>query len=129
MNILKKQKAPTREEIDQAINEEKYSNEFSEDKFNSKIKGTPKKILNKALYPLFILYEILACSDVPKTKKVVIVSTLGYFISPLDLYPDFIMGGFSDDILALVSTLRLCEEYATEEIKEKARKKVEGILR
>lgn len=128
MNIFKRNKPPTEEEVNQAILEGKYSEEYSEDKFNDKLNKTPHKIMAKILYPLFVLYGILSSDDVPKLQKVRIISTLGYFISPVDLFPDFLPGGFADDILALVSTLKACEDYATDEIKEKARQRVYEVM-
>lgn len=124
MNIFKKNKPPTEEEVKQAVLAGRYSEDYSENNLEDKIDKTPYKILSKILYPLFVLYGVLSSDDVPKRHKLVIISTLGYFISPVDLYPDFLPGGFADDILALVSTLKMCEDYATDDIKGKAKQRV-----
>ena len=53
-----------------------------------------------------ILYHVLKDSDTPTWATAAIVSALAYFISPLDLIPDFIpVVGFTDDFAALVTAL------------------------
>ena len=57
--------------------------------------------------------------------KLKILGALGYFILPLDLIPDAILGlGFTDDFLALVWAIFKMRKYITPEIKEKARRRM-----
>ena len=57
--------------------------------------------------------------------KSVIIGGLGYFILPLDIIPDFIpIVGFSDDFTALVSVLIAVALYIDDDIKRKAKAKL-----
>ncbi len=54
---------------------------------------------------------------------------MGYFISPLDLIPDFIpFVGFSDDLGAVVAALMLAQMYVDDDVKRKARAKIDDIF-
>jgi uncharacterized membrane protein YkvA (DUF1232 family) len=49
------------------------------------------------------LYYALLDSDTPAWARAVIAGTLVYFVVPVDLIPDFIPGGYADDLGALIS--------------------------
>lgn len=51
-----------------------------------------------------------------------IYGTLGYFISPIDAIPDFIPGGYTDDLGILAVAVVSLTLYITEDIKAKAAK-------
>jgi uncharacterized membrane protein YkvA (DUF1232 family) len=52
-------------------------------------------------------------------------ASLGYFILPTDLINDFLpVLGFSDDVAFLAYTVTVVNDYITDEIREKAIKKV-----
>lgn len=44
--------------------------------------------------------------DYSKAKLVIIVAAVIYVVSPLDLFPDFIFGGFIDDVSIVVWVLK-----------------------
>ena len=61
-----------------------------------------KQVVEKVL----IVYEVLKDSETPGWAKAVIVGALGYFISPIDVIPDFIpVVGFTDDFSALAGAI------------------------
>ena len=51
------------------------------------------------------LFVILEDPTVPKLVKAIIITSLGYFICPIDIIPDFLPMGLSDDLLVLAATL------------------------
>jgi len=62
-----------------------------------------KEVIEKAL----VLYYCMQDSDTPPWAKTVIVGALAYFILPADAVPDFLPGGFVDDLGALAAALMI----------------------
>ncbi len=64
------------------------------------------------------LYYALQSPATPAWAKAVIVAALGYFISPIDVIPDFIpVVGYADDLGVLVAAVGTVATYITPEIK------------
>jgi uncharacterized membrane protein YkvA (DUF1232 family) len=81
-----------------------------------------KKIIEKALH----LYFILKKDNVPIKIKFIIVISLIYIFSPIDILPDFIpILGWIDDFIVLMVLLNTVLKYITEDIKNKASNKLE----
>lgn len=108
----------------------KYEKYYEENKLFSKIKTLAFKGSEKLLYTSFVLYEVLMADGTPPHIKTSIISGLGYFICPIDLIPDMIIGvGLSDDLGALMVSIKMCEMYITDEIKAKASSRVSKIIK
>jgi uncharacterized membrane protein YkvA (DUF1232 family) len=104
---------------------EQYQEHYSESGLFEKIKKVCKKAGMKAIYYVLLLYYVLMDENTPWKHKSIIIGTLGYFILPLDLVPDFIPGlGFTDDIAAITACLHTVKANITPEIKKKARMKL-----
>jgi len=102
-----------------------YAKNFSEASLLKKLKKVARKIGRKALYHVFVLYDVARDPSVPTSLKFKVFGALGYFILPLDFIPDAILGlGFTDDILALAWAVFSMRKYITPEIKQKARDRV-----
>jgi uncharacterized membrane protein YkvA (DUF1232 family) len=62
-----------------------------------------KKVVKTFLKDILLLWEMLNAwfkgeyKDIPKKTIVLIITALIYFISPIDLIPDWLPGGFIDD--------------------------------
>ena len=91
-----------------------------------------KKVLIKAglelTYKVLQLWYVLQKTEVPYTIKATIVGALMYFILPVDSIPDFLPGGFVDDMAAIAFALSMATLYVDEEVNEKARKKLIEFL-
>lgn len=79
---------------------------YSDDGFWTKVgrsaASAGKKVLEKAL----TLYFALQDADTPSWAKAVILTALGYFISPVDALPDIVpVTGYSDDLTVLTAAL------------------------
>jgi uncharacterized membrane protein YkvA (DUF1232 family) len=67
------------------------------------------------------LYYALQSPATPVWAKAVIVAALGYFISPIDVVPDFLpVVGYADDLGVLVAAVGTVATYITPEIKAEA---------
>ena len=61
--------------------------------------------------------------------KAGIFAALGYFISPIDLIPDFTpIIGYSDDASAIGIAIVMAQMYIDAEVKSKAREKIRSIF-
>ncbi|USK59285.1 YkvA family protein [Peribacillus asahii] len=98
---------------------------YSDDKFWDKLKKFGKKAGASVVYAVLLLYYTLQKPEVPKKAKAVIIGALGYFILPVDLLPDMMLGiGFTDDLGALGVALFQVAMYIDDEIKGKAKTKL-----
>lgn|SRR5690554_284053 len=107
------------------LQEEKYTEAYSEEKLFDKIKKFAKKAGLKVIYLVLLLYYTLQQPETPMKAKSVIVGALGYFIFPMDLIPDFIpVAGYSDDFTALMAAIVMIAFYINDETKRKARERL-----
>jgi uncharacterized membrane protein YkvA (DUF1232 family) len=79
--------------------------------------------------------ELLAayyCTIDPKTPiqaKAILMGALAYFVLPIDVIPDFIVGfGFTDDATVLYAALRSVARYVTDDHRAKARETLRRTL-
>lgn len=103
----------------------KYSKEYSEQSLFDKILKVAKKAGINVVYAALILFYTLLKPSTPKWAKVQIVGVLGYFISPIDLIPDFMPGvGYTDDLGVLILSLVAVAMFIDSEVKQKAKNKL-----
>lgn len=107
----------------------KYSKDFSDDSFWSKITGVLKSAGLELIYKALQLYYAMQNPNCPLAIKAGIVAALGYFISPIDLIPDFIpVVGFTDDLAAVGAAIVMAHMYIDDEVKRKARAKIDELF-
>ncbi len=111
------------EVLEQMQKSEKY---YSDEKFWDKLKKFAKKAGSSVVYAVLLLYYTLQKPEVPKKTKAIIIGALGYFILPVDLIPDMLLGiGFTDDLGALGIALFQVAMYIDDDVKMKAKAKLE----
>ena len=76
---------------------------FSETAFWDKLKKYARTAGVQVTEAALQLYYAMVDSDTPRWAKAVIGGALVYFVVPVDLIPDFIPGGYADDLGALIS--------------------------
>ena len=107
------------------INLDDYAQYFNDSKLWKKLKKVAQKAGRKAVYYVLVLYYVYRDPAVPSGMKLKILGALGYFILPLDLIPDALLGlGFTDDLAALAWALFKLRKYVTPEIERKARERL-----
>ena len=87
-------------------NLQKYAGDYNANTLFEKIKGAAKKMGIKVVYAALILYYATFDKDLPAKDRLMLLAALGYLILPLDLIPDALPGGFTDDMTALLFVLR-----------------------
>lgn len=103
-------------------NIERFSEEFSENKFSDKIAKYAKKAGSKLIYTAYVLYYSLFDKNFPIKQRAIVIGALGYFILPFDLVPDMVPAlGYADDLAALLYAFKAVKDHITPEMKEKAR--------
>lgn len=93
---------------------------YNENSFWNKIKTVCKsagrEVIEKALW----LYYAAQDPKVPLAAKTTIYTALAYFILPVDLIPDFLPMGYTDDLGVLIAAVSTVSMYITEDVKQKA---------
>ena len=75
-------------------------------------------ISGTAFRMIVTLVVMLRHENVPMWVKISIIGVLGYLICPIDLFPDFLLGGLLDDIAAVSALFIEVSAYTTEEIEK-----------
>lgn len=105
--------------------DDEFSKQYSEENFWAKLlryaKTAGSEVVERALW----LYYAAEDPATPTWAKGVIAAALGYFISPVDAFPDAIpAAGYSDDLGVLALAIASVAMYITPAVKEKARAKL-----
>lgn len=98
------------------MGQKKYDGHYSDSGFKQKVHSFPSSAGSKVLRQAMILYVLLKDKDVPNWIKVSIIGVLGYFIFPFDLIPDFLLGGYLDDLALMAGLVGQLRVYTTSEI-------------
>ena len=106
-----------------------YEKYFSENELLQKIGKLGKSIGATVLYPVFLLFNLLKSGDINMKEKAMIIGTLGYFILPVDLLPDAIVGvGYADDAAALTAAVTALASCITEDIQNESKEQLRKIF-
>jgi uncharacterized membrane protein YkvA (DUF1232 family) len=66
----------------------------------------------------------------PIKAKGILLGALAYFILPIDVIPDFILGlGFTDDMAVLLAAFNVVRTHVTDDHRDRARRTLERIRR
>ncbi len=103
----------------------KYRKCYSPEKLMDKIKRYGRLAGLKTVHAVLILYYASLDKGVPAKDRLMIMAALGYFILPVDLIPDMLPLGFTDDMAALTFVLRTIWGNLTPSVFEKAKAKLQ----
>jgi uncharacterized membrane protein YkvA (DUF1232 family) len=96
-----------------------HKEEISDRDIWDKIVGVPRGAGSAVIRSAITLYVLLREADIPVWAKVSIVAALGYFICPFDAIPDFLPGGFIDDLAAMALLVGQLTSYIDDNIRER----------
>jgi uncharacterized membrane protein YkvA (DUF1232 family) len=106
-----------------------YEKNYSETSFWNKIRKYGKIAGSKVVYQALLLYYAATKSTTPLEVKLFIFGALGYFILPVDVLPDVIIGlGYTDDVAVTLGVIKACHAHIDEECKMKASSKTSEIF-
>ena len=104
------------------MNLNSYQTHYSDGKFRRKMTVIRRSAGCKVFKQALLLYVTLTEQAVPRWVKASIVGALGYLICPLDLVPDFLPGGYLDDLAVMAMVMgRVCA-YDTPNARERMQK-------
>ncbi len=98
-----------------------YISHYSDAHFWAKLGQSAANAGKALLENALVLYFCLIDPDTPLGAKTVIISALGYFIFPLDLVPDILPIGYSDDFATLCTALAIVAIHIKPQHRAKAR--------
>lgn len=105
-----------------AENGDKLKKWFSEAQLSIKLGKVAKKVGSVILYPVLLLYNMYKSPSTSSKDKLMIIAPLAYFILPIDLIPDMILGlGYADDGIAVMAALKVNTSSITPEIIEQTK--------
>ena len=104
---------------------ESFGGEYSEQGLKEKLSKIARKAGIKMAYAVLVAFYAVQSDALSFKEKARLYGALGYFILPVDLIPDAILGmGYSDDLAALVYVLHTVSSNITPEVKQRAREKL-----
>jgi len=106
-----------------------YGEYYDDNRFWKKVKRIARKSGRTVLRPVLLLYYLMQDSNVSIKDKAYIIGALGYFVLPIDVLPDFIVGlGFTDDLAIVGLLLKHLQNCITPEIEERVNQKINELL-
>ena len=106
------------------VQAERFRKDYSEDSFWNKLARYAKSAGRQTVESALQLYYASLAPQTPAWAKGVIYGALGYFISPIDIIPDLIPGGYTDDLGVLAAAVAAVAIHITPEIRARATEKV-----
>ncbi|MBP5455018.1 MAG: DUF1232 domain-containing protein [Paludibacteraceae bacterium] len=103
---------------------EEYGEHYSPQELFFKLARVAKNAGIKIVYYVLILYYSLMYGNLTVKEKSIIIGALGYFILPIDLIPDLLPLGYSDDLSLIVFVVTKMKKSFTEEIRTMALNKL-----
>lgn len=108
---------------------EEYKKHYNEKEFLGKTFKYAKTAGINVVYVGLLLFYTLQNPKLPRKLKNIVISSLGYFILPIDLIPDMIpLAGYTDDLGILMAAIVMVAFYIDEEAKTKAKEKLKDLF-
>ncbi len=101
-----------------------FKDKYNPEALMDKIGKSAKKLGASAVYYVLLLYYALTDDKIPAKDRLLVIGALGYFISPIDFIPDFLMPGLVDDLSVLMYVLNRMGTHITEDVKKKAKERL-----
>lgn len=102
----------------------RYARYYTPSSLFGKLKKVGRKAGVKLVYVVLLLYYSTLDKELPVKDRLMVIAALGYFIMPVDLLPDALLGGFTDDTAALLYVLRRLWNNLTPATRRKARERL-----
>ena len=102
--------------------------DYDEKSFWKKLGEKARDMGVSLVYKTLQLYYAMIDRDTPIQAKLVIAGALAYLVLPVDLIPDFLPGGYADDMSAILAAYKMAEAYVTPKVRARARKKTADLL-
>lgn len=101
-----------------------FKDKYNPEALMDKLGKTAKKLGASAVYYVLLLYYALTDNKIPAKERLLVIGALGYFISPIDFIPDFLLPGMVDDLSVLMYVLNRMARYISDDVKDKAKEQL-----
>lgn len=101
-----------------------YKDKYNPAALFEKIKASAKKGGANVIYYVLTLYYALTKGSIPLKERILVIAALGYFISPFDFIPDFVLAGLLDDMSVLAFVVSRVYSYIDNDVKQQAKAKL-----
>ena len=99
----------------------KYKSKFKEVKLLRFLPNKIKVLSINAIYKAYLMYYAYKREETPTWAKHIVIGTLGYLLSPIDMLPDLTpVIGYTDDFSVLAYGLVMVSCYINKEVHGKA---------
>jgi uncharacterized membrane protein YkvA (DUF1232 family) len=99
----------------------KYQSKFKEIKFLQFLNRKFKSLSVQLVYKSFLMFYAFKRKETPYWAKNIVLGTLGYILSPIDMLPDLTpLFGYTDDISVLSYGLVMISCYINNEVRDQA---------
>ena len=106
-----------------------YEQNYSEPRFWNKINRYGKVAGSSIVYHALLLWYIATKDSTPVPVKLLILGGLGYFIAPIEVIPDFLVGlGYGDDAALLMGIFSSVMMHIDDDSKSKAKARVKELF-
>lgn len=107
---------------------EKNSNKYCENSFWRKIKTHAKAIGKELVFNALVIFYTLKDPNTSTGTKLICIGALSYLISPFDVIPDILPGGYADDLGIIVAAYKAVSSSLNEDIIKKGKNSFEVIF-
>ena len=101
---------------------------FIKSDFVNKLKSVAKNLGKSTLIKILSLYFSLSNPSISQKDKVLIVSSLIYLITPIDIISDFLPNGYTDDLSLITFVYLTLKKNITKDVEKKAENQVEKLF-
>ena len=101
---------------------------FIKSDFVNKLKSVAKNLGKSTLIKILSLYYALSNPSISQKDKVLIVSSLIYLITPIDIISDFLPNGYTDDLSLITFVYLTLKKNITKDVEKKAENQVEKLF-
>ena len=101
-----------------------YINSYSQPALWKHIATYAKKAGKQLVMDVLLLYYAMKLGKASPKDIAIILGALGYFISPIDIIPDVLTGGFTDDMSVIMAAIKLVEACNDPEVVRAAKTKI-----
>ncbi|MCW5752671.1 MAG: DUF1232 domain-containing protein [Alphaproteobacteria bacterium] len=108
------------------MNQNKYAQEYSDKEFWDKVLQFALSAGREVIVSALKLYYAADDKDTPVWAKTIAITSLGYFIFPMDAIPDLTpVVGYSDDLGVLAAAIAIIAAHIKDEHVRKAEEVIE----
>ena len=98
------------------------------EKFMAAAPRVAKKVGEAAIQKCVAAARVMVAPKTPFGVRMVLAGVLAYLLLPIDLVPDFLPGGYTEDMTAVAAALASASGYVTEDIQARSTATAQALV-